>query len=449
MLSKQIVIVGGVAGGATLAAQIRRKDRQSKIIIFDRGDYISFSNCGLPYYIGGIVENRDDLLFPIEKFEEKYGVEIRSNSEVITIDRANKRIQYKNMTNTKEETYDKLILSPGADAITPDFDGIDKQCTFTLHTIPDMDQMYAFIRENKPTTAAIVGAGFVGMEVVENLHRLGIKCTIIDRSKQVLKIVDKDMASIIQDHLTEKDVNLILEEGLDHFTNGGRTLVLTSGANVEADMTVLALGIKPNTKLATDAGLSTGKTGALLTNHYMQTNDPDIYALGDVVETNDFATKSPRHVALAWPAHRQAFIIASHLNGENVTYKGTLGTAILKVFDLTVSATGHTSHSLKDMGITFKETILQAHSHANYYPGAEKLWLKVLFNPQDGTIYGSQAVGYDGADKRLAVLATAIKAKLTVIDLQDLELGYAPPYGSSKDPVNMIGYKASALLDPK
>ena len=448
-MKQKIIIVGGVAGGATVAAQIRRQDKHSDIIIFDRGDHIAFSNCGLPYYIGEIVKNRDDLLFPTGAFEEKYDVEIRVNSEVTAINREKKHIQYKNTSGIHEETYDKLILSPGADAVAPDFAGIDKQRTFTLHTIPDMDKMNAFIKENKPKTAAIVGAGFIGMEVVENLHALGIKCTIIDRSKHVMKIVDEDMASVIQDHLTEKRVDLILEEGLDHFNNEGKTLVLSSGAHIDADMTILALGIKPNVKLASEAALAIGKTGAITTNRYMQTTDPDIYALGDAVETNDFATDSPRHVALAWPAHRQAFIISSHLNGENIAYRGTLGTAILKVFDLTVGAAGHTSRSLTDMELPYMKTTLQAHSHANYYPGAEKLWLKILFNGQDGTIYGAQAVGYDGADKRLAVLATAIKAKLTVTDLPDLELGYAPPYGNSKDPINVLGYKASAMLDRK
>lgn len=448
-MTHKIIIVGGVAGGATVAAQIRRQDKQSEIIIFDQGNHIAFSNCGLPYYIGDIVKNRDDLLFPAKTFEEKYAVKVRINAEVTTIQRTNKRIQYKDVSGIREESYDKLILSPGAHAITPEFAGMDENRTFTLRTIPDMDRMYAFIKESKPKSAVIVGAGFIGMETVENLHQLGIKCTIIDRSKQVMKIVDADMASVIQEHLLEKDVDLILQEGLDHFTNHGKTVVVSGGENMDADMTILALGIKPNTQLASEAGLTTGKTGGITTNPFMQTDDPNIYALGDAVETNDFATDSPRHVALAWPAHRQAFIIASHLNGEKIAYKGTLGTAILKAFDLTVGSAGHTSVSLEQQGISFKETVLQAHSHASYYPGAEKLWLKILFNDQDGTIYGAQSVGYGGADKRLAVLATAIKAKLTVTDLPDLELGYAPPFGNSKDPVNMLGYKASAMLNHK
>lgn len=446
-MTKRILIVGGVGGGATVAAQIRRNDKQVEIIIFDKGDYISYSNCGMPYYIGEVVADRDDILIPTNQFMDKYNVGIRTNSEVISINRSEKLIQYKDQSGTHEEAYDTLILSPGAQAITPDFAGLDQNRTFTLHTIPDMDDIYTFIKANKPKTAAIVGAGFIGMEVIENLHAKGINCTLIDRSEQVMKIVDENMASVIQDHLKEKDVEVILNEGLDHFTNNGKTLILQSGKKVDADMTILALGIKPNTALATDASLAIGKTGAIKVNDFMQTNDPAIYALGDAVETNDFATDLPRHVALAWPAHRQAFIIASHLNGESIPYNGTLGTAILKVFGLTVSATGHTSAFLQKIGCTFKEATLASYSHAKYYPGSKKLWIKVLFDGNNGTIYGAQVVGYDGVDKRLAVLATAIKGKLTVADLPELELGYAPPYSNSKDPVNILGYKARAMLD--
>lgn len=446
-MTQKILIVGGVGGGATVAAQIRRNDKESEIIIFDKGDHIAFSNCGMPYYIGEIVEDRDEILFPTKKFIEKYNVDVRTNAEVISINRSVKKIQYTDESGTHDESYQKLILSPGAEAVTPDFPGLDKKRTFTLHTIPDMDKIYAFIKDNKPKTVAIVGAGFIGMEVVENLHALGLQCTVIDRSKQVMKIVDEDMAAIIQDHLKEKDVELILEEGLDRFTNNGKTLVLQSGKSVDADMTILALGIKPNTKLATDASLELGETKAIITNEFMQTTDPAIYALGDAVETKDFSTGSPRHVALAWPAHRQAFIIAIHLNGGEIPNKGIIGSAILKIFDLTAGATGLTSTLLKQMGRTFKEATLQAHSHAGYYPGSEKIWLKILFDGQTGTIYGAHVVGYDGVDKRLAVLATAMKGKLSVADLPELELAYAPPYSNSKDPVNILGYKASAMLE--
>ncbi|WP_373895349.1 CoA-disulfide reductase [Virgibacillus sp. CBA3643] len=445
-MAQKFLIVGGVAGGATVAAQIRRNDKESKIIMFDKGDHISFSNCGMPYYIGEVVESRDDLLIPSATFSKKYDVTIRTGSEVTGIDRQNKQIQVKHASDTYNETYDKLILSPGASAVVPNVTGKDKACIFSLHTIPDMDDIHSYTKANQPKTAAIIGAGFIGLEMVENLHALGIECTIIDRSDQVMKLVDKNMAAIIKDHLIEKGVKVILEDGLTGYSNEGKTIQLNSGNTMQADMTIMATGIKPNTKLATSASLKLGNTGAISVNEYMQTTDPDIYALGDAVETKDLITQTPTHTALAWPAHRQAFVIASHLNGGNIPYKGTLGSAVLKVFDLTVGATGHNSASLKKLGYTFKETTLRSYSHAGYYPGSEKLWLKVLFDDKTGTLYGAHVVGFDGVDKRLAILTTAITAKLTVADLPELELAYAPPYSSPKDPVNILGYKASSML---
>ncbi|WP_449354322.1 CoA-disulfide reductase [Virgibacillus natechei] len=445
-MAQKFLIVGGVAGGATVAAQIRRNDKESKIIMFDKGDHISFSNCGMPYYIGEVVESRDDLLIPSATFSKKYDVTIRTGSEVTGIDRQNKQIRVKHASDTYNETYDKLILSPGASAVVPNVTGKDKACIFSLHTIPDMDDIHSYTKANQPKTAAIIGAGFIGLEMVENLHALGIECTIIDRSDQVMKLVDKNMAAIIKDHLIEKGVKVILEDGLTGYSNEGKTIQLNSGNKMQADMTIMATGIKPNTKLATSASLKLGNTGAISVNEYMQTTDPDIYALGDAVETKDLITQTPTHTALAWPAHRQAFVIASHLNGGNIPYKGTLGSAVLKVFDLTVGATGHNSASLKKLGYTFKETTLRSYSHAGYYPGSEKLWLKVLFDDKTGTLYGAHVVGFDGVDKRLAILTTAITAKLTVADLPELELAYAPPYSSPKDPVNILGYKASSML---
>jgi len=448
-MTQKIIIVGGVGGGATVAAQIRRQDKTSEVILFDKGKHISFSNCGMPYYIGKVVENREDLLVKAENFAEKYGVTVRPNSEVTAINRSEKQIQYKNYDGVHTETYDKLILSPGADPIVPDIAGLNTDRTFTLHTIPDMDNIHTFIRENKPKHVAVIGAGFIGLEMVENLRAIGLDCTIIDRSNQVMKLVDKDMANLIEAHLTAKDVHVILNDGLDSFSNDGKALHLTSGKTVQADMTILAVGIKPKSTLAADASLALGNKEAITVNEYMQTSDSDIYALGDAVETKDFLTDSNRYAALAWPAHRQAFIIASHLQKSKIPYHGTLGSAILKVFDLTVAATGHTTSSLEDLGYSFKEVTLDTYSHAGYYPGSEKLSLKILFDSKNGTIYGSQGVGLAGVDKRLAVLTTAIKGKLTVADLPELELAYAPPYSSPKDPVNIIGYKAVAMLESK
>ncbi|RYG73289.1 CoA-disulfide reductase [Lentibacillus lipolyticus] len=445
-MARKVVIVGGVGGGATVAAQLRRQDKDAEILIIDKGEHIAFSNCGMPYYIGGTVSKRDHLLVDTEKFSQKYNVHIQTNTAVTAIDRSQKQVICQRALGEHHETYDKLILSPGAAAVMPPFEGMNINRTFTLHTIPDMDQINQYIEANKPQTCAIIGAGFIGMEMVENLQEIGIHCTVIDRSKQVAKLVDKELAKTIENHLQEQGTHLLLNEELDSFSNDGSVLHLSSGKSVRADMTLLAAGIKPNTDLAVSSSLEIGETGGIKVNEFMQTNDPDIYALGDVVETNDRLLQTPRHVALAWPAHRQAFIIASHLNDLNLAYSGTQGSAIFKVFDLTVGATGLNKHSLDELGINYREVTHEARSHAGYYPGAEKLMIKLLFGARDGTLYGAQVVGKDGVDKRLAVLTTAMKGKLTVHDLPDLELAYAPPYSSPKDPVNIIGYKASSML---
>ncbi|WP_404451409.1 CoA-disulfide reductase [Virgibacillus necropolis] len=444
-MENKIVIVGGVGGGATVSAQIRRMDPESEIILFDKGEHIAFSNCGMPYYIGGIVKERDDLLRDSNDFAEKYNVNLKINSEVVQINRDKKEVTYRANNHDHQESYDTLILAPGAHALVPDLHGLNEEVTFTLHTIPDMDAIHSFITQNKPKTCAIVGAGFIGLEMVENLRELGIDCTLIDRSKQVMKLVDPDMSGTIQEHLKEKGVNLILNNGIESFTDAGKTLQLSSGDSVQADMTILAVGIKPNTKLASEANLQVGETGAIAVNEYMQTNDTSIFALGDAVETPDYLTKTPRHVALAWPAHRQAFIIASFLQGKKIPYEGTLGSAIFKVFDLSVAVTGHNAASLDQLGIDYQGVTHEALSHAGYYPGAEKVSIKVLFDKNNGEVLGAQVIGEDGVDKRLAVLAIAIKGRLSVTELAELELAYSPPYSSPKDPINIIGYKAMSL----
>ncbi|ASK61114.1 CoA-disulfide reductase [Virgibacillus phasianinus] len=440
-MGNKVVIVGGVGGGATVAAQIRRMNQETEIILFDKGKHIAFSNCGMPYYIGGVVE-RDNLLKDAKDFAEKYNVNVHTNSEVIHINRAKKEITYQAGDHHYQESYDTLILSPGAHASEPDLEGLNKEVTFPLHTISEMDAIHNFIDKNKPKTCAIIGAGFVGLEMVENLQTLGIDCTIIDRSKQVMKLVDLDMAQMIQEHLQAKGVRLVLDDGIKSFANEGRTLQLSSGKSMQADMTILAVGITPNTKLASDAKLQIGDLGAIAVNEYMQTNDPAIFALGDAVETSDYMTSTTRHVALAWPAHRQAFIIASYLNENKIPYQGTLGSAIFKVFDLSVASTGHSAAALDELGIDYQEVKHEALSHAGYYPGAEKICIKVLVDKTKQTILGAQVIGENGVDKRLAVLATAIKGGLTVTDLTELELAYSPPYSSPKDPINIIGYKA-------
>ncbi|MGX4670352.1 CoA-disulfide reductase [Cerasibacillus sp. JNUCC 74] len=445
-MAKKMIIVGAVGGGATVAAQIRRDNIDTTIILFDKNGYVSFSNCGMPYYLGKTVANRNDILYPKDKFEEKYNVHVRTYAEVTAIDRKNKMITYVSQSKQFTETYDQLILSPGATAVMPSIPGMNKMRTFNLHTIPDMDAIATFIEEKQPKTAAIIGGGFIGLEMLENLHERGIQCTLIDRSDQVMNPIDDDMAKIVHQYVNNKNVDLILNDRLQEFSNDGKTLHLNSGKVVEADITIMAVGIRPNIKLAKEANLSIGKTEAIVVNEFMQTDDPAIYALGDAVETKDFITGEPRNIALAWPAHRQAFIIANHINGKSIPYYGTIGSSILRLFDLTLGATGLNRYRLETQKIDYKEAKIETLSSAGYFPGADKLWIKILFDAANGRIYGGQVVGYAGADKRLAILSTAIKSKLTVYDLPELELAYAPPYSSPKDPINILGYKAITLL---
>ncbi|MEN1969251.1 FAD-dependent oxidoreductase [Lentibacillus sp. N15] len=447
LLKQRIVIVGGVGGGSTVASQIRRLNQEAEITLFEQSGYIAFSNCGMPYYLGDVIHERDAILTDAEKFSEKYAVDVQLDTTVTSIDRDQKIITYQHESGSGEAPYDVLILSPGASAIVPPINGIDCQNTFTLRTIPDMDKINNYIQETNPQTCVIVGGGFVGLEVVENLTAQGIDCSIVDRSNHLLHILDEDMAELVHRHVREKGIDLRLQQSADSLTNDGKTLRLDNGDTLSPDMTILGVGIKPNTELAQNAGLAIGETGAIAVNDYMQTSDPAIYALGDVVETRDFLTKHPRNVALASPAHRQAFIIANHLHGQSIPYQGVVGTAILRVFDLVVGSTGNTSASLQHAGKPFQTISHEALSNAGYFPGAEKITLKILFEPGSGKLLGGQVIGRKGVDKRLAVLATAINGGLTVSDLTELELAYAPPYSSPKDPVNTIGYKALAQMD--
>ncbi|GGP16573.1 CoA-disulfide reductase [Oceanobacillus neutriphilus] len=437
----KIVIIGGVGGGATVAAQIRRTDPDSEIHILDRCGYISFANCGMPYYLGGEITERDRVIYSENDFAEKYNVSIETYAEVTHIEKEKKTVFFEKNNKPYEMDYDTLILSPGARAIMPDLQGIQSN-TFTLRTIEDMDRIEAFISEKQPKTAAVIGGGFVGLEMVENLHKRGLQCSLIDHSEHVMKRLDPDMASHVDEHLMENGVELYLNDKLKSYSNHGTTLHLQSGKTIKADMTLMAVGITPNVELAKDAGLELGETGAIKVNKVMQTNDPSIYALGDAVEEVDFITKKPAHVALAWPAHRQAFVIASHLNGETIQRDGILGSSLFRVFDLTVAITGQNSQSLNELNIPFNAVTSKGFSHAGYYPGSEKLWMKIVYDPKSGQLLGGSVIGKKGADKRMAVLATAIKGKLTVDDLTDLELGYNPIYSSSKDAINILGYKA-------
>lgn len=450
-MSKKILIVGGVAGGASTAARLRRLNEENEIIMFEKGEYISFANCGLPYYIGGEIKSRDALLLQtVEGMSKKFNMDIRNFSEVININRPEKCVTVKNLkTNeTYTESYDTLILSPGASPIKPNIPGIDK-CNnlFTLRNIPDTDKIKNFANDTNPKTAIIIGGGFIGLEMAENLSNKGIKVTLVEMSNQVMAPLDFEMASIVHNHLREFGINLILEDGVNSFKNNGKTVILNSGKEINTDLIILSIGVKPESEIAKNAGLKLNERGAIIVNKYLQTNDENIYALGDAIEVIDYINKKPTMIPLAWPANRQGRVLADTLCGKRTPYNGTLGSSVAKIFDLTVASTGNNEKTLKKHNIEYKTCHIHPSSHASYYPGSFIINLKLIFNSKTGKILGAQAVGADGVEKRIDVIATAIKSDLTVFDLQDLELCYAPPYSSAKDPVNMAGYVASNIIE--
>ena len=450
-MPKKIIIVGGVAGGASTAARLRRLDENAEIIMVEKGEYISFANCGLPYYIGETINERDKLIVQtVEQMSVKFNLDIRNLSEVIKIDKENKKVTIKNHKSeeTYEESYDVLVLSPGAHPLKPPINGID-DCDnlFTLRNIPDTDKIKEYVDNKKPSHAAVIGGGFIGLEMAENLHERGIDITLIEASDQVMAPLDIEMASIIHDHLIDKDVDLILKDGVSAFKNNGKKIILSSGKEITTDMIILSIGVKPETTIAKDAGIKLNERGAIVVDKHMKTSDPNIYALGDAVEIMDFVNKKPTMIPLAWPANRQGRLVADNICGKNTEYKGTLGSSVAKVFDYTVATTGNNEKTLKRLGLEYKALHIHPGSHAGYYPGSFPIALKMLFDPKSGKIFGAQGVGMDGAVKRIDVLATAIKANLTVFDLQDIETCYAPPYNSAKDPVNMLGYYASNIMD--
>lgn len=449
---KKILIVGGVAGGATAAARLRRLDETSQIIMFERGEYISFANCGLPYYIGGVIENREALLVQtVEGMSKRFNLDIRNFSEVVSIDPENKTISVKNLKTNEEykESYDELILSPGASPIKPPIPGLDKaDNVFTLRNIPDTDRIKAYVDDNRPKEAVVIGGGFIGVEMAENLVERGVKVHLIEMLDQVMAPFDYEMAQILHGHMEDNGVDLILGDGVDSFKNDGNTIVLKSGKQISTDMTILSIGVRPENQLAKDAGLDLGPRGHILVDENMMTSKDHIYAVGDAIQTKDLIFQEGASIALASPANRQARIVADRINGIDSKYKGVLGTSVAKVFDMTASSTGNNEKKLKQMGIENYETVhLHPLSNAGYYPTANPMDLKLIFEVPSGKVLGAQAIGYTGVEKRIDVIATAIAAGMTVRELQDIELAYAPPFSSAKDPVNMAGYAASNILD--
>ena len=450
-MSKKVIVVGGVAGGASTAARLRRLEEDFEIIMFEKGEYISFANCGLPYYIGEVITEREKLIVQtVEVMSDKFNMDIRNLSEVIKIDKENKKVTVKNHKTGEiyDESYDVLVLSPGASPIKPPINGInDCNNLFTLRNIPDTDKIKAYVDKDSTKNAVVIGGGFIGIEMAENLVERGIDVTLVEASSQVMAPLDVEMVSTIHEHLIDNGVNLILDDGVKEFKNNGKIVSLNSGKEIETDLIILSIGVRPETSIAKDAGLKLNERGAIVVDEYMKTSDENIYALGDAVEILDFVNKKPTMIPLAWPANRQGRLVADNICGKNIKYKGTLGSSVAKIFDYTVATTGNNEKILKKLGIDYEVVHIHPNSSAAYYPGAFSIAYKMIFDKKTGKIYGAQGVGIEGVEKRIDILATAIKANLTVFDLQDVEPCYAPPYNSAKDPVNMLGYYASNIIE--
>ncbi|MFC1634632.1 FAD-dependent oxidoreductase [Planctomycetota bacterium] len=451
-MAKKILIVGGVAGGASAAARLRRLDETAQIIMFERGDYISFANCGLPYYIGGDIKKREALLLQTpDSFNQRFNVDVRINNEVMRIDRRKKEIEVleSDTGNTYIEQYDILILSPGAAPVQPAIPGIESSRIFTLRNVADTDRITDFMNAHNPGKAVVVGAGYIGLEMVENLCHRGVSVELVEMFDQVMPILDKEMAWFLHRHLREQGVTLQLGVRVSSFHEVDSTLkvTLTNSTELDCDFAMLAIGVRPETKLAEDAGLEIGTQSGIKVNENLQTSDPDIYAIGDAIEVQDYVLGDAALIPLAGPANKQGRMAADNICGGNRKYNGSQGTAILKVFDLTAAMTGASEKALAKSNIEYEKLYLHPAQHAGYYPGAKQMRIKLLFARPSGKILGAQIVGADGVDKRIDVIAVAIRAGMTVFDLQELELAYAPPYGSGKDPVNMAGYAAANILD--
>ena len=445
----KILIVGGVAGGATAATRLRRLSEENEVIIFEKGQYVSFANCGLPYHIGGTIHKRDALLLQTpESLNERYNLDVRVFSEVLSINTTEKKVTVKNLQSEEiyTESYDKLLLSPGAEPIKPPFEGINSDKIYTLRNIPDMDRIITKTKNSQ--NFVVVGGGFIGLEVAENLIEAGKNVKLVELGNQVMAPVDFDIASFVHEKAKQKGLELLLNMGVEKFNDKGETIevFLNDGTSVEIDAVILAIGVKPETKLAVEAGLEIGETRGILVNEFLQTSNPDIYAVGDAIEVAHYINNKKVLIPLAWPANRQGRIVADNIIlGNQYKYSGSLGSSILKFFELSVASTGLNEKFLKKNNIPYKTAIVTRGHHAGYYPGAKNMVLKLIFD-EEGKIFGAQAVGEAGVDKRIDVIATAIKGNLTVYDLPEIEITYAPPFNSAKDPVNIAGYTAENIL---
>ncbi|TFJ74376.1 FAD-dependent oxidoreductase [Carnobacterium maltaromaticum] len=440
----KIVIIGGVAGGMSAATRLRRLNEQAEIIVLEKGPYVSFANCGLPYYVAGEIENRSDLLVQTpEQLKARFRLDVRPNSEAIKVDTVGKEIVVASESDTYTLAYDKLILSPGAKPFIPPIKGLEMaKNSFTLRNVPDVDEFMTYIESHNPKKAVIIGAGFIGLEMAESLVNRGIHVTIVEKAPHVLPTIDEEMAAFITKELSKNQINVITGTSVIGIENEGRSVIIENGAKIETDFILLSVGVQPESRLAVDSGIQTGLRGGIVVDDNYQTSAKDVYAVGDAILVKQYSTQKDTLISLASPANRQGRQVADILSGLKRKNLGSLGTAIVRVFDQTIASTGLTEQQLKSEEKNYQVVHIQGKNHAGYYPNASMILLKLLFNPISGEIYGAQAVGKEGVDKRIDILATAIKGNLTVEDLPELEFTYAPPFGSAKDPVNMAGYAA-------
>lgn len=449
-MSRKIVIVGGVAGGATAAARARRLDERAEIVVLERGPHISFANCGLPYHIGGEIAERENLILQTPAtLGQRYNLDIRTRSEVIAIDRAKRRVQVRNLTDDceYEEPYDVLVLSPGAEPLRPPIPGVDLPQVYTLRNVEDVDRIKRAVDEGA-RRALVIGGGFIGLEMAENLRQRDLDVTLVELLPQVMPPIDPEMAAPVHQELRAHGVQLHLNDAAASIeaTNGGVQVALKSGATIDVDLVILAAGVRPETALARDAGLELNQRGAIVVDDHMRTSDQSIYAVGDAVQIRDFVLDQPTQIPLAGPANRQARIAIDNICGRDSRFRGAQGTSVVRVFGLTVASTGAAEKTLQRDGVDYRKVYVLPGNHVGYFPGAEQMIFKLLFTPDTGRILGAQIVGGAGVDKRVDVIATAIQAGLTVYDLEETELAYAPQYGAAKDPVNLVGFVASNIL---
>lgn len=443
------IIIGGVAGGASAAARLRRLDETCEIVILERGDFISFANCGLPYYIGGAITDKNDLTLQTpESFRKRFNIDVRINNEAVKISPEEKTVTVKNLKSGEiyKESYDNLILSPGAEPIKPNIDGIDSDIVFTLRNIPDTLKIKEYIEKSNPKSAVVIGGGYIGVEMAENLKEAGLDVSVVELADHLIAPLDFDMAADVHRYIKSKGIKLYLNNGVKAID--GNTVILQNGT-IDAEMIIMSVGVRPETALAKDCGIEVNRRGSIIVDRHMKTNIQNIYAVGDAVEAEDFITKSPAFIPLAGPANKQGRIAADNICGIKSEYTGTQGSAVLKLFDMTVATTGINEKIASAAGIDYDKTYIYSGSHASYYPGASNMSIKALWDKKTLKIIGAQIVGFDGVDKRMDVLASSIRFGAKITDLANLELCYAPPFGSAKDPVNMLGFVAENIITGK